>query len=110
SFEDHFEGDVLEAGWSTWDGYAIQNPSDTTHHAAFAVEDSQLSISFPGGHEHNMWWLAHAKASRDYLGSGTYEIKVDSPLTGAQQFGLVFQGDHPGTFLLFMLYAGHGYV
>jgi len=41
---------------------------------------------------------------RSYEGRGTYEIKVDSALDGAQQFGLLFEHD-PMNFMVFMLYA-----
>ena len=103
-FQDEFNGSSLGAGWSTWDGYREQYPGDTANHAAFQMTGTQLSISFPGGVEHNSWLLRHAQVSRPYLGSGVYEIKVDSAITGAQQFGLVFQKD-PSTFMLFMFYA-----
>ena len=56
-----------------------------------------------------MWLLRHAQVSRPYLGSGVYEIKVDSAMTGDQQFGLVFQQD-PSTFMLFMFYSYEGQV
>lgn len=104
SFQDDFSGSTLGAGWSTRDGYAVELPGDTANHAAFQMTGTQLSISFPGSAEHNMWLLRHAQVSRPYLGSGVYEIKVDSALTGDQQFGLVFQKD-PSTFMLFMFYA-----
>lgn len=107
SFHDEFNSGTLGAGWSTWDGYALQNPADSQNHASFQMTGSQLSISFPGGHEHNMWWLQHAAAVRQYPGSGIYEIKVDTTFTGDQQFGLVFQKD-PSNFLIFMLYSYTG--
>ena len=103
-FEDQFGGSVLAPGWTILDGYAQQHPSDTANHASVGLTGSQLSISFPGGVEHNMFWLKHAQVTRPYGGDGVYEIKMDSPLNGAQQFGLVFQSA-PGTFMIFMLYA-----
>jgi fibronectin type 3 domain-containing protein len=106
-FQDDFNGPTLGSGWSTSDGYRNQYPSDTANHAAFQMTGSQLSISFPGGAEHNMWRMQHAQVSRPYLGSGVYEIKVDSAMTGDQQFGLVFQQD-PSTFMLFMFYSYEG--
>lgn len=105
SFEDNFDSGSLNVPWSTWDGYAAAHPADTANHAAFDMTGSALSISFPGGYEHNQWWLKHAAVLRSFPGSGTYETKIESPFTGSQQVGLVFQGDEPGTFLMFMLYA-----
>jgi fibronectin type 3 domain-containing protein len=103
-YQDEFNGATLGAGWSTWDGYRNEVPGDTANHATFGMTGSQLSVAFPGGVEHNMWTLRHAQVSRPYLGSGVYEIKVDSAMTGDQQFGLVFQKD-PSTFMLFMFYS-----
>ena len=102
--EYEFGDSTLPAGWTFWDGYAIQHPDDSTNHASFRMTGSELAISIPGVQEHNMWWLKHAQVFRQFDGSGVYEIKVNTPLTGSQQFGLVFQKD-PSTFLLFMLYA-----
>lgn len=107
AFQDDFNGATLGSGWTTRDGYKIQNPADTAHHAAFQMTGSQLSIAIPGGKEHNMWWLQHATALRTYPGSGRYEIKVDTTFSGDQQFGLVFQKD-PTNFLIFMLYSYTG--
>jgi fibronectin type 3 domain-containing protein len=104
NYQDEFNGPTLGSGWTTSDGYRNQFPGDTANHATFAMTGSQLSISFPGGVEHNMWDLKQAQVSRAYLGSGVYEIKVDSAMTGDQQFGLVFQKD-PSTFMLFMFYS-----
>jgi fibronectin type 3 domain-containing protein len=112
SYTDEFNGGTLGAGWSTFDGYKIQYPGDTANHAVFGMTGTQLSVSFPGGAEHNMWWIRHAAVVRDYLGSGVYQTKVDTAFTGDQQFGLVFQSA-PDTFLIFMLYATdqvRGYV
>ena len=103
-FSEEFDGSALGPAWTTWDGYAISHPGDLANHAVFSMTGPHLSISFPGGVEHNMWWMQHAQASRAYQGSGVYEIKVDSSLDGSQQFGLVFENS-PGTFLIFMLYA-----
>jgi hypothetical protein len=103
-FEDQFPGTSLNAAWTTWDGYALQNPANTSHHAHFQVGSGRLSVNFPGVQEHNQWWLADARVLRAFPGSGTYEIKVDSALTGSQQFGIVFQKDS-GTFLQFMFYS-----
>jgi fibronectin type 3 domain-containing protein len=103
-FQDEFNTPGLGAGWTTWDGYALQHPSDTGNHAAIQSTGSQLSISFPGGMEHNQWLLKHAQITRPHLGSGVYEIKVDSAMTGDQQFGLAFE-QNAGTFMHFMLYS-----
>ena len=104
TFNEEFVGSSIDQAWSTWDGFAVANPSDTGNHATILPTGSHLSISFPGGAEHNMWWLRHAQLTRVYEGSGVYEIKVDSALDGNQQFGLIFESA-PGTFLVFMLYA-----
>ena len=103
-FEDQFDGSVLAPGWTILDGYAQQHPADTSNHASVSLTGSQLLISIPGGMEHNMWLLQHTEVTRPYQGDGVYEIKMDSPLNGTQQFGLVFQSA-PGTFMIFMLYA-----
>jgi fibronectin type 3 domain-containing protein len=102
--QDDFNGATLAAPWTTWDGFALQHPTDTANHAGFRMTGTQLGISIPGGKEHNMWWLKHAQVLRPYDGSGTYEIKVDTAFTGNQQVGLSFQRDS-GNFLIFMLYA-----
>jgi fibronectin type 3 domain-containing protein len=104
TFNDDFNGATLGQTWTTLDGYELANPGDLANHAIFSMTGSQLSIAFPGGVEHNMWWLRHAQVTRTYQGSGVYEIKVDSSLDGSQQFGLIFENG-PGTFLIFMLYA-----
>jgi fibronectin type 3 domain-containing protein len=104
TFTEQFNGSTLGQNWSVWDGYALSNPGDLANHAVFSMTGSHLSISFPGGVEHNMWWLKQAQVTRTYEGSGVYEIKVDSALDGSQQFGLVFE-NAPGTFMIFMLYA-----
>lgn len=104
TFTENFDGTTLDPAWTPRDGYAIANPGDTANHASIAPTGSHLSISLPGGAEHNMWWLRHAQLTRVYEGSGVYEIKVDSALDGDQQFGLVFENS-PGTFLIFMLYS-----
>jgi hypothetical protein len=101
---DAFDGSALGAGWTIRDGYAQQHPSDTANHATFSVGDGRLAIAFPGGAEHNQWWLQQAEVLRPYEGSGTYQIKVDSAFTGSQQVGLSFESS-PGTFLQFMLYS-----
>ncbi len=111
-YRDEFDGPALDQGWTLRDGFAQQYPEETEDHASFELGDGQLTISIPGGEEHNMWELRHAEAMRAYEGSGVYQIKVDSDFTGDQQFGLSFESS-PGTFLLFMLYAHgeiHGYV
>jgi fibronectin type 3 domain-containing protein len=102
--QDEFNTTALGQGWTAYDGYADALPNDVENHAAFAVTGSHLSITIPEGAEHNMWWFRHAQVTRDYEGSGVYEIKMDTGL-GNEQFGLVFESD-PGTFLIFMLY-GH---
>jgi hypothetical protein len=107
AFQDEFNAGSLGSGWQFQDGYAQQLPQDTQNHASFQMSGSHLAISFAGGAEHNMWWLRQAQMVRPYLGSGVYEIKMDSGLTGDQQFGLVFQRS-PGTFMIFMLYAFSG--
>jgi hypothetical protein len=103
-FVDDFNGGALGAAWEVRDGYALHNPGNVANHATFQMTGSQLSISFPGGHEHNQWWLDHSQVTRAFPGSGVYEIKVDSSLTGSQQFGIVFEKE-PGTFMMFMVYA-----
>jgi hypothetical protein len=112
TFYDGFDGSSLDAGWTVRDGYAELDPGDVANHASFSVADSHLTIGIPGGSEHNMWWQAHAQVHRPYAGSAVYELKLNSDLTGDQQFGLVFEST-PGTFLIFMLYANGdiwGYV
>jgi hypothetical protein len=112
TFNEEFNSSTLSPNWTTWDGYLLSHPGDIANRANVSMTGSQLSISFPGGVEHNMWWLQHAQVTRAYQGSGVYEIKVDSALDGSQQFGLVFE-NAPGTFLIFMLYAENtvwGYV
>ncbi|MBK7665087.1 MAG: hypothetical protein IPJ21_16380 [Sterolibacteriaceae bacterium] len=104
TFNEEFSGSSIDASWSLWDGYALSYPGDVGNHATFSPTGTHLSISFPGGVEHNQWWLRHAQLSRVFEGSGVYEIKLDSSLDGNQQFGLVFQSA-PGTFLMFMLYS-----
>ncbi|WP_200381862.1 LamG-like jellyroll fold domain-containing protein [Thiococcus pfennigii] len=111
-FNEEFDGPDLDSSWFVWDGYAFNYPDDIGNHAAFAMTGSQLSISAPGGAEHNMWWLEHAQVTRAFEGSGVYEIKVDSTFDGSQQFGFVFESG-PGTFMVLMLYANErvwGYV
>lgn len=111
-FSEEFTASELNSAWTTWDGYALNNPSDTDNHASFNMTGSHLSISFPGDAEHNQWWLEHAQISRDYAGSGVYEIKVDVTIDGTQQFGIVFESA-PGTFMMFMIYSYNsirGYV
>src|SRR5690606_38577706 len=100
-----FNGATLGPGWTYYDGYAAQNPGDPSNFASYSLTGSHLSIAIPGDEEHNMWWVEHAQVTRPFLGSGIYEIKVDSTFTGAQQFGLIFQGADEGTFLIFMLYS-----
>lgn len=102
--QDDFDGSTLPAHWTTSDGFALQHPEDFANHATFRMTGTQLGIFIPGGKEHNMWWLKHAQVLRPYVGSGTYEVKVDTPFTGTQQIGLSFQKD-ANNFLIFMLYA-----
>jgi concanavalin A-like lectin/glucanase superfamily protein len=112
TFKDEFNGQTLGSEWLIWDGYALNSPADPYNHATFGTTGSHLSISFPGGAEHNQWWLKHAQVSRVFEGSGVYEIKVNTSLNGSQQFGLIFESG-PGTFMIFMLYANStvwGYV
>jgi fibronectin type 3 domain-containing protein len=92
------------AGWTTYDGYALRSPGDTANFANISSAASHLSIQIPDGTEHNMWLLRHAAALAPYAGTGIYETKVDSDLTGDQQFGLVFRQTE-NTFLIFMLYV-----
>lgn len=103
TYEETFNGGSLRAGWAAWDNHALHHPYEEENHAAFAMTGSQLSISFPGGADHNMYGVMHAQATRPFLGSGTYEIKMDSALTGSQEFGLIFQSADHRTFLIFML-------
>jgi fibronectin type 3 domain-containing protein len=101
---DEFSSAELGAAWTPYDGYKNELPGDTANHAQFEMVDSHLSIDIPGGQEHNMWLLRHAAVLADFPGSGIYETKVDSALTGDQQFGLIFQ-QNSNTFLAFMLYV-----
>jgi fibronectin type 3 domain-containing protein len=103
-YEDQFNGSSLGAGWVWRDGYAQQFPSDTANHASYQIASSRLSVAIPGGAEHNQWLLRQAQVTRPYLGSGIYETKVDSSLTGSQQFGLVFENS-TNDFMMFMVYA-----
>ena len=89
--DEGFDGPGLGAAWTIWDGYAVAVPGDAGNFAQFSVANSRLSISFPAGAEHNMWWLRHAQVTRAFEGTGVYEVKVDSSLDGNQQFGLVFE-------------------
>ncbi|MEM9566041.1 MAG: fibronectin type III domain-containing protein, partial [Actinomycetota bacterium] len=107
-YRDEFDGTALGAGWTFRDGYADQLPADTANHASYAVAGGALTISIPGGAEHNQWWLRHAEIQRPYEGSGVYETRIDSQFTGSQQVGLSFE-TAPGTFMQFMLY-GRGTV
>lgn len=102
-FLDQFSG-TADSAWTFRDGYAQQHPDDVANHATTSVGEDQLSISIPGGAEHNQWWLAHAEMRRPYTGSGVYEIKVDSAFTGYQQVGLSFESS-PGNFVQYMLYS-----
>jgi fibronectin type 3 domain-containing protein len=106
-YQDEFNSSTLSSGWAAWDGYSKQFPSDTSNHANYTLGSSRLTISFPGGVEHNMWWLLDAQLVRPYMGSGIYEIKVDSALTGDQQFGLLFQSSSTD-FMKFMFYSYTG--
>lgn len=101
---EEFNGPGLDPDWIIWDGYAFHYPEDAENHVFFGMTGSQLSMSAPGGVEHNMWWLEHAQVTRAFEGSGVYEIKVDSGFDGSQQFGLLFESG-PGTFMILMLYA-----
>ena len=104
TFNEEFNGSSLEPNWMIWDGYALNHPGDIANHATFSMTGSHLSISFPEGIEHNMWWLKHAQVSRIFEGSGVYEIKIDTSFDGTQQFGFVFESA-PGTFMILMLYS-----
>lgn len=111
-FQDEFTSGTLDPSWNLRDGYAVQYPADTANHASFQMTGTHLSVAFPGGFDHNQWWLRHAQATRTYPGSGVYEIKVHSSITGSQQFGIVFENS-PGTFMMFMVYATdqvHAYI
>jgi len=110
-FED-FNGTSLDAGWTTWDGYALAHPADTANHATFGVANSKLTIGIPGGVEHNQWWLKHSAVTRSYEGSGVYKIKMDTIFEESQQFGIVFESG-PGNFVMFMLHGDYyvwGYI
>ena len=100
---DDFTG-ALDAAWTLRDGYADELPADTANHATFSTTGDHLSISIPGGAEHNQWLLRHAEAQRPYLGTGVYEIKVDTRFSLSQQVGISFESS-PGTFMHFMLYT-----
>ena len=100
-FGDVFNTADLDSGWTVSDGYAINNPSDVVNHASYQLLEGHLEVSFPGGEEHNQWRFEHAALLRDYEGSGVYEIKMDSQMTGDQQFGLVFQ-TASDRFIMFM--------
>jgi len=106
-YQDDFNGTALGSGWTWWDGFALQFPANTANHASRSVSGGKLQMSFPGGQEHNMWWLRDAQVVRPYLGSGIYEIKFDSAMTGSQQFGLLFQSSS-ATFMKFMFDAYPG--
>ena len=106
-FFDDFIG-AAQPGWTFRDGFAAEFPADTANHAATSVIDGHLSLSVPGGAEHNTWWLRQAEMLRPYLGSGVYEIKVDTSFTSFQQVGLSFESS-PGSFMHFLLY-GNGEV
>jgi hypothetical protein len=103
-FADEFDGSSLDPSWTFWDGYAVQFPADTSNHATSGLTGSQLRISIPAGADHNMYYVRQAQVTRVFDGDGVYEIKMDTPIDGSKQFGLVFQSS-PGTFLIFMLYA-----
>ena len=104
AFQDEFNGAALGAGWTAVDGYAQQFPADTANHATLQMTGQALSLAFAGGVEHNQWLLRHVQVVRPYLGSGVYEIKINSAMTGDQQFGLTFESS-PGTFMQFMFYS-----
>jgi hypothetical protein len=103
-FFDDFDGTTLGSGWSFRDGYADALPADTDNHASYSVGDGYVTISIPGGEEHNQWWLRHAEIQRPFEGGGVYEIKVDSAIAGNEQVGISFETS-PGTFMQFMLYG-----
>ena len=103
-FADEFSESSLDPSWTFWDGYAVQFPSETSNHATSDLTGSQLRISIPAGSEHNMWYVRQAQVTRVFDGDGVYETKMDTPIDGSKQFGLVFQSS-PGTFLIFMLYG-----
>lgn len=108
-FRDEFDGSALDAAWTFTDHFAIAEPDAIDDHVVLTMTGDQVSMSFPAGAEHNQWWIEHAQITREYPGSGVYETRMDTGMTGNQQFGLIFEGDDPGTFMMFMMY-GAGFV
>lgn len=112
-FFDGFNGGSLGSGWTFTDHFAIAHPAQTTDHVTLSMTGNAVSMSFPGGVEHNQWLVEHAQITVPFLGGGAYETRMNTGVTGNQQFGLVFQGTEPGTFMMFMMYGNgiiHGYV
>ncbi len=109
SFRDEFEGSSLGSGWTFTDHFADAYPSRTADHVSLSMSGDQVSMSFRGGAEHNQWWIEHAQITRPFLGAGVYEMRMDTGIMSNEQFGIVFQGENPATFMMFMMY-GNGSV
>ena len=109
AFRDDFDGSRLEAGWTFTDHFADAYPAATADHVSLSMTGSEVSMSFLGGTEHNQWWIEHAQITRPFLGAGVYEMRMDTGVAGNAQFGIVFQGEDPATFMMFMMY-GNGNV
>src|SRR5687768_12514549 len=80
-FEDHFSGAQLGANWYEEDGYKAWNAQDTNNFATYQMTGTHLRISIPAGAEHNQYNSEHASVvHRTFMGSGTYEAKIDTTL------------------------------
>ncbi len=104
-FRDDFDGASLDAGWTFTDHFANAYPASTADHVTLSMTGDEVSMSFPGGTEHNQWWVEHAQITRPFMGAGVYEMRMSSPTTSNEQFGIIFQGEDPATFLMFMMYG-----
>lgn len=105
-FEDQFSGSALGPDWIEQDGYEESFFWDPSNFATFEMTGTHLRMSFPAGAEHNQFNLTHAAlVYRTFLGSGVYEAKLDTSMTGYQQFGLIFQNTNAETSIAFLLYS-----
>jgi len=109
AFRDDFDGSSLDPAWTFTDHFANAYPAATADHVSLSVTGGEVSMSFPGGTEHNQWWIEHAQITRPFLGPGVYETRMNTGLSSNEQFGIVFQGEDPATFMMFMMY-GNGNV